>query len=48
MSLKFALVADVKARLSAYLKATRDGPVIVTRNGQAVAVLAYGVGPSRP
>jgi prevent-host-death family protein len=29
----------VKARLSAYLKESETGPVIVTRNGKAVAVL---------
>ena len=34
-----ASVADVKARLSAYLKESEAGPVIVTRNGKAVAVL---------
>ncbi len=37
--MKIASVADVKAHLSAYLKETREGPVIVTRNGKAVAVL---------
>jgi prevent-host-death family protein len=37
--MKIASVADVKARLSAYLKDSREGPVIVTRNGKAVAVL---------
>ena len=37
--MKIASVADVKARLSAYLKESQDGPVIVTRNGKAVAVL---------
>jgi prevent-host-death family protein len=37
--MKIASVADVKARLSAYLKETQNGPVIVTRNGKAVAVL---------
>ena len=35
-----APVADVKARLSAYLeKCTTEGPVIITRNGRPVAVL---------
>jgi prevent-host-death family protein len=29
----------VKARLSSYLKASASGPVVVTRNGKAVAVL---------
>lgn len=37
--MKIAPVADVKARLSAYLDETQQGPVIVTRNGKAVAVL---------
>jgi prevent-host-death family protein len=37
--MKIASVADVKARLSAYLKASAKGPVVVTRNGKAVAVL---------
>jgi prevent-host-death family protein len=37
--MKIAPVADVKARLSAYLKESQNGPVIVTRNGKAVAVL---------
>jgi prevent-host-death family protein len=37
--MKIASVADIKARLSAYLKVSEEGPVIVTRNGKAVAVL---------
>ena len=37
--MKIASIADVKARLSAYLKASEEGPVVVTRNGKAVAVL---------
>lgn len=37
--MKIASVADVKARSSAYLKESEAGPVIVTRNGKAVAVL---------
>ena len=37
--MKIASVADVKARLSSYLKASVAGPVVVTRNGKAVAVL---------
>lgn len=37
--MKIASVAEVKARLSAYLKESQKGPVIVTRNGKAVAVL---------
>src|SRR2546430_2722954 len=37
--MKFASLAEVKARLSAYVKESQQGPVIVTRNGKAVAVL---------
>ncbi len=38
--MKIAPVADVKARLSAYLEQCQtEGPVIITRNGKAVAVL---------
>ncbi|MEX2120430.1 MAG: type II toxin-antitoxin system Phd/YefM family antitoxin [Pirellulales bacterium] len=37
--MKIASVADVKAHLSAYLKESQEGPVVVTRNGKAVAVL---------
>jgi prevent-host-death family protein len=36
---KIVSVADVKARLSAYLKESEGGPVIITRNGKPVAVL---------
>lgn len=32
-------VAELKARLNAYLRASRTGPVVVTRNGKAVGVL---------
>src|SRR5215813_10655785 len=37
--MKIVSVADVKARLSAYLKESQEGPVILTRNGKPVAVL---------
>jgi prevent-host-death family protein len=37
--MKIGSVAEVKARLSSYLKASAEGPVVVTRNGKAVAVL---------
>ena len=33
--MKIASVADIKARLSAYLKESEQGPVVVTRNGRA-------------
>jgi prevent-host-death family protein len=37
---RIAPLADVKARLSAYLdECSTDGPVVITRNGKAVAVL---------
>jgi prevent-host-death family protein len=37
--MKIASVADVKAHFSAYLKASEQGPVVVTRNGRPVAVV---------
>jgi prevent-host-death family protein len=38
--MKIAPVAAVKARLSAYLdQCEAEGPIIITRNGRAVAVL---------
>ena len=37
--MKIASVADVKAKLSAYLKASEDELVVITRNGKAIAVL---------
>ena len=37
--MKIASVADVKAKFSGYLKASEDGPVVVTKNGKPVAML---------
>jgi prevent-host-death family protein len=37
--MKIASVAEVKSQLSAFLKASEGGPVVVTRNGRAVAVI---------
>ena len=37
--MKTASVADVKAKLSAYMKASARGPVVITKNGKAVAAL---------
>lgn len=37
--MKIASVADVKAKLSAYVKASGDSPVVITRNGKAVAAI---------
>ena len=38
--MKIAPVADVKAKLSAYIEqCVGDGPVIITRNGKPVAIM---------
>jgi prevent-host-death family protein len=37
--MKIASVAEIKANLSAYVRASARSPVIVTRNGRPVAVL---------
>ena len=37
--MKIAPIAEIKAHLSAYLKESEKGPVIVTKNGKPVAVL---------
>jgi prevent-host-death family protein len=38
--MRIAPLADVKARLSAYLdQCEAEGPIVITRNGKAVAVL---------
>jgi prevent-host-death family protein len=37
--MKIAPVADIKAHLSAYLKESEKGPVVITKNGKPVAVL---------
>jgi prevent-host-death family protein len=37
--MKIASVADVKAKFSGFIKASEQGPVIVTKNGKPVAVL---------
>jgi prevent-host-death family protein len=37
--MKIASVADIKAKFSGFLKASQEGPVIVTKNGRPVAVL---------
>lgn len=36
--MRIASVADVKAKLSGYIKASKAGPVVVTKNGKPVAV----------
>jgi len=37
--MKIAPTAEIKSRLSAYIKESPKGPVVVTRNGKPVAVL---------
>ncbi len=37
--MKIAPVADVKAHLSAYIRASEEGPVVIRRNGKPAAVL---------
>jgi len=37
--MKIASVAEVKARLSAYIQACAEGPVIIARNGKPAVVL---------
>ena len=37
--MKTASVAEVKSQLSAFVKASETGPVVVTRNGRPVAVI---------
>ncbi len=37
--MKIASVAEVKAQLSAYIRASEEGPVVITRNGKPAAVL---------
>jgi prevent-host-death family protein len=37
--MKIASLAEVKSRFSAFVKASADGPVVVTKNGRPVAVL---------
>jgi prevent-host-death family protein len=37
--MKIASVADIKAKFSGYLKASEQGPVVVTKNGKPVALL---------
>jgi prevent-host-death family protein len=37
--MRIAPVAEVKAKFSAYLKESEEGPIVITRNGKPVAVL---------
>ncbi len=38
--MKMASIADVKDHFRAYLKASEQGPIVVTRNGRPVAILS--------
>ena len=38
-SMRIAPVAEIKAQLSAFIKASEESPVVVTKNGKPVAVL---------
>jgi prevent-host-death family protein len=38
--MKTASVAEVKARFSEFVKASENGPILVTRNGKPVAILS--------
>lgn len=37
--MKIGSVADVKAKFSAYVRASGQSPVVITRNGKAVAAI---------
>ena len=37
--MKIAPTAEIKAHFSTYIKESRKGPIVVTRNGKPVAVL---------
>ena len=37
--MRIASVAEIKAKFSGYLKASEQGPVVVTKNGRPVAIL---------
>jgi len=37
--MKIASLAEVKAKFSSYVRATKKSPVVVTRNGKAVAAI---------
>jgi prevent-host-death family protein len=37
--MRIASVAEIKSQFSSFLKASEAGPIVVTRNGKAVAVI---------
>jgi prevent-host-death family protein len=40
--MKIAPIAEIKAQFSSYVKASKESPVIVTKNGKPVAVI-FGI-----
>ena len=38
-TMRIASIAEIKSQFSAFVKASEAGPVVVTRNGRAVAVI---------
>ena len=37
--MRIASVAEVKAKFSGFVRASKEGPVVVTKNGKPVAIL---------
>ncbi len=37
--MRIVSIAEAKAKLSAYIKASKEGPIVMTRNGSPVAVI---------
>ena len=37
--MRIASVADIKAKFSSYIKESKQGPVVVTKNGKPIAML---------
>ena len=37
--MRIASVADIKAKFSSYIEASKAGPIVVTKNGKPVAIL---------
>jgi prevent-host-death family protein len=37
--MKIASISDMKSKFSGYIKASEEGPVVVTKNGKPVALL---------
>ena len=37
--MRIASIAEVKAKFSGFIKASQEGPVVVTKNGKPIAIL---------